>query len=211
MRTALTTRAGHLTSARQVQRWRRGRGGSFGRRAGVGWPPLSAARWLRGQRSGVGGREGVSAGPSPASQTQCPGNLGTSHRLRSFTKHIVPIITGPHRRITEGVKEKSGPGPALEEPSARSLPAGMCDGNSPPPRAPKGGKPRNTSVLPQAAVWELSTGEEGASGPGLPGSGWQGARVPQLRTSGRAGALVACKTRCRRADPKCQASQILNL
>ena len=78
-----------------------------------------------------------------------------------FTKHIVPIITGPHRRITEGVKEKSGPGPALEEPSARSLPAGMCDGNSPPPRAPKGGKPRNTSVLPQAAVWELSTGEEG--------------------------------------------------
>ena len=69
--------------------------------------------------------------------------------------------TGPHRRITEGVKEKSGPGPALEEPSARSLPAGMCDGNSPPPRAPKGGKPRNTSVLPQAAVWELSTGEEG--------------------------------------------------
>ena len=153
----------------------------------------------------------MSAGPSPASQTQCPGNLGTSHRLRSFTKHIVPIITGPHRRITEGVKEKSGPGPALEEPSARSLPAGMCDGNSPSPRAPKGGKPRNTSVLPQAAVWELSTGEEGASGPGLPGSGWQGARVPQLRTSGRAGALVACKTRCRRADPKCQASQILNL
>ena len=27
--------------------------------------------------------------------------------------------------------------------------------------APKGGMPRNTSVLPQAAVWELSTGEEG--------------------------------------------------
>lgn len=71
--------------------------------------------------------------------------------------------------------------------------------------------PKHLSASPSSSL-----GAEHRGGGGLPGLAsrvldGQGARVPQLRTSGRARALVACKTRCRRADPKCQASQILNL
>lgn len=71
---------------------------------------LSAARWLRGQRrGGTGLGKPPSAGPGPASPTQRPGNLGTFHCLRSFTKQIVPITMGLRRRAAHwGVKETSG-------------------------------------------------------------------------------------------------------
>lgn len=111
MHSALAARGGHLTSARQVQRWReqqpRGRLAEGQEKAGR----LSAARWLRGQRRG-GARLGKppSAGPGPASPTPRPGNLGTFHCLRSFPKHIIPLTMGLRGGAGNwGVRERSGP------------------------------------------------------------------------------------------------------
>lgn len=122
----------------------------------------------------MGGETGLgkppSAGPGPASRTQHPGNLVTFHCLRSFTEQIVSIALEVLRRAANwGIELKSRPGQALEEPRARSLPAGECDHRKPSTaRAPRGGKSA-APVLPGASVWELRCGRLGPRRRGCPG------------------------------------------
>lgn len=152
-------KASHLSQAGAEVAGAAAVGRPAGRRAGEGWPPLSAARWLRGQRrGGTGLGKPPSPGPGPASPTQCPGNLGTFHCLRRFTKQIVPVTMGLRRDADNwGVRTRAaraGPGGArCRLPGACLL--GSVTRNSAPPGAARGAE-RSAPVPPRAALGELS-------------------------------------------------------